>query len=191
MIPSPTSLPSRRCFPLLATAFACWNWKSAILSGVIRSATYFAIVARHGHNAGLEAAAVEAVYVALTAGVYSGLQQRAMTVQPRWFSNLIILAAVPMFAQLIDFLVQSAAHTPGLKTATIGMVCWGLLSASFHLHLMRNGAMLVGCEGRSFGNDLKRIPWLVGTYCATPVVICRDALRAARAEQAAESELAA
>jgi hypothetical protein len=119
------------------------------------------------------------------------MQQRAMEIQPRWLSNLTILAAVPLFAQVIDFMVQSAAHTPGLKTATIGMVCWALLSASFHLHLMRNGAMLVGEEARSFGNDLKRIPWLVGTFCAAPVVVCRDALRASRLEREAEGELAA
>ena len=113
-----------------------------------------------------------------------------MDIRPRWLSHLTILAAVPVFAQLVDFMVQTAAHTPGLKTATVGMVCWALLSASFHLHLMRNGAMLVGGQGRSFANDLKRVPWLVGTFCAAPVVVCRDALRAARTDQAAERELA-
>ncbi len=186
------SAPLRRSMGaqrLLCLLLACWNWKSAILSGVIRSATYFILVARQGHHAGLRSAAVEAVYVALTAGIYSGLQQRAMRLEPRRLANLTILAAVPLSAQLIDFLVQRAAHTPGLATATIGMVGWGLLSASFHLHLMRNGAMLVGAEGRSFGNDLKRIPRLVGTFVASPVLACREWLGPAGAE--AEGELIA
>ena len=166
-----------------------WNWKSAALSCAIRSSVYFFIVLHHGHQAGLRAALIEATYVCLTAGFYSALQQGSMRLQPRWFANLVIVAGVPIFAQSIDFLVQHAAGTPNARAASLGMVFWGLLSASFHLHLMRNGAMIVGEEARSFANDLRRIPRLVATFVAAPVIAALALLRSR--EQESESEAAA
>jgi hypothetical protein len=158
-----------------------WNWKAASLQIAIRATAYFIVATRHlhavGHQAGFHAAVVEAAYVCLTAGFYSALQQGAMRVEPRWLANLVIIGGVPMLAQAVDTLVQQAAGTPNLKAVSLGMVFWGLLSAAFHLHLMRNGAMLVGKGEGSFANDLRRIPRLVGSFVATPVVGTLKALR--------------
>jgi hypothetical protein len=104
-------------------------------------------------------------------------------------SNLVIIAAVPIFSQAIDSLVQYAAGTTHLRAASVGMVLWGLLSSAFHLHLMRNGAMIVGAQSRSFTSDLRRIPWLVATFVAAPVLAIMALLRPA--QQAADSEAAA
>ena len=166
-----------------------WNWKSASLSIAIRSTVYFFIAMHHGHQAGLRAALIEAAYVCLTAGFYSALQQGAMRLRPRWLANLVIVAGVPIFAQSIDFLVQHAAGTPNARAASLGMVFWGLLSASFHLHLMRNGAMIVGEEARTFANDLRRIPNLVATFVAAPVLATLALVRSR--EQESESEATA
>jgi hypothetical protein len=48
-----------------------------------------------------------------------------------------------------------------------------VLSATFHWHVIRNGALLVGEESHSLADDLKRIPALIGSYFAWPVVVTR------------------
>jgi hypothetical protein len=170
-----------------------WNWKAAALQIAIRCNAYFFMALhlahRGGHAEGLHAAWIEAIYVCLTAGFYSALQQGAMSLRPLWMSNMVIIAAVPIFSQAIDSLVQYAAGTTHLRAASVGMVLWGLLSSAFHLHLMRNGAMIVGAQSRSFTSDLRRIPWLVATFVAAPVLAIMALLRPA--QQAADSEAAA
>jgi hypothetical protein len=112
-----------------------------------------------------------------------------MSIRPLWISNTIIIAAVPVFSQTIDSLLQHAAGTTHMRAASIGMVLWGLLSSAFHLHLMRNGALIVGEQSRSFTSDLRRIPWLVATFVAAPVIAIMALLRPS--QQAADSEAAA
>lgn len=170
-----------------------WNWKAASLQIAIRATVYFIVATRHlhagSHQAGLHAAIIEAVYVCLTAGFYSALQQGAMRAEPRWLANLVIIAGVPMLAQVVDTLVQQAAGTPNLKAVSLGMVFWGLLSAAFHLHLMRNGAMLIGKGEGSFASDLRRIPRLIASFVAVPFMGVLSAVRPRI--QTGESEAAA
>ena len=162
---------------LLLFPFRLWNWKSALLSVLIRSFALFCMVTRHGHHSGLHAAAIEACYVAVTAGFYAALQQRSLSMEPRWLSGLAVVVGVPILAQAIDYLLQHAMGTPNMKAASVGMVCWGLLSAAFHLHLMRHGAMLVGDGSRTLSSDMKRMPRLVATFVAKPVVLVIRAMR--------------
>jgi hypothetical protein len=157
--------------------FTCWNWKSAILSAMIRSFIYVLATMKHGWHSELHTIAAEMFYVALTAGIYSALQQRALNVQPRWLSNLIIVGAVPVLSQTVEYVMHAAAGTPNLKTATISVLSFGLLSALFHLHIMRKGAMLVGDESRPFSDDLKRMPSLVVSFVAVPVKAIIEAAR--------------
>ncbi len=170
-----------------------WNWKAASLQIAIRATLYFIVAARHLHTgsyqAGLHAAMVEAAYVCVTAGFYAALQQGAMRVEPRWLANLVIIAGVPMLAQAIDTLLQHAAGTPNLKAVSFTMAFCGLLSAAFHLHLMRNGAMLVGKDEGSFANDLRRIPSLVASFVTAPVLGTLKAVRPSI--QTSESEAVA
>ncbi len=176
------------CYPV-----RYWNWKAALLQITIRCSIYFMVALHLGHHRapreGLHAAVIEAVYVCLSAGFFSALQQGALRLDPRWLSNMVIIVAVPVFSQLIDSFVQFAAGTENVRATSIGMVLGGLLSAAFHLHLMRNGAMLVGEGERSFRSDLRRIPRLFGTFVAAPVVAVMALVRA-RSEEA-ESEAAA
>jgi len=59
-----------------------------------------------------------------------------------------------------------------------------VVSATFHWHMIRNGALLVGEEAHSLTTDLKRIPILVGTYFANPVLwLWRTASGAVRRDE--------
>lgn len=160
------------CFP-----FIHWNWKSAILSALIRSLGYLIATRKHGLHTGFHAAIAEVVYVALTAGVYSALQQGALDIRPRWLSNSLIVVGVPVLSQSVEYAFHSAIGTPNLRVATFSIMLFGFLSAMFHLHVMRNGAMLVGGKSRPFFEDLKRMPILLAGFLATPVVTVAEVTR--------------
>lgn len=160
------------CFP-----FIHWNWKSAILSALIRSFGYLIATRKHGMHTGFHAVAIEIFYVALTAGIYSALQQGALNIRPRWLSSSLIVVGVPVLSQSVELAVHLAMRTPNLRAATLGIMAFGFLSAMFHLHVMRNGAMLVGGKSRPFSEDLKRMPSLVAGFLARPFVAIMETTR--------------
>ena len=65
-------------------ALSCWNWKCAMLSATARSLVYLAAMARSGPQGRMAVVLVEMGYVTFTAGLYAGLQQKALehTVPP-------------------------------------------------------------------------------------------------------------
>lgn len=132
---------------------------------------------KHGWHSSFYAVASEMLYVALTAGIYSAMQQGALDLKPRWLSNGLIVIGVPAFSQTVEYMIHAAAGTPNLKAATISILCFGLISATFHLYIMRRGAMLVGEKSRPFSDDLKRMPILVGSFLAAPFLAAMEATR--------------
>jgi hypothetical protein len=95
--------------PILARAFACWNWKCALLSATARSIVYLAAMTRTGLHGGLSIVLVEMAYVTLTAGVYAGMQQRALDFRSRLLGNLTVAFGVPWLALILDWLAHRAA----------------------------------------------------------------------------------
>ena len=86
---------------IFKSALGCWNWKCALMSATARSLVYLAAMARTGLYGGLAIVVVEMAYVTLTAGVYAGLQQKALSFRSRLLGNLAVAVAVPMTAQLL------------------------------------------------------------------------------------------
>jgi energy-converting hydrogenase Eha subunit A len=157
--------------PFLAQAFACWNWKCALFSATARSLVYVAAMARSGLRGGLSVVVVEMAYVALTSGLYAGLQQRALGLRSRWLGDAAIVFGVPWVAQGFDWLTHRAVGAPVPGRATLAVWIYGTLSALFHLYVMRRGAFLTGRLGRSLGDDLRRIPRLVAGFALMPLVL--------------------
>lgn len=134
--------------PLVARAFACWNWKCALLSAAARSIVYLAALARTGLHGGLSIILVEMAYVTLTAGLYAGMQQRALGLRSRLLGDAAIVFAVPWLAQLLDWLAHRAVGAAVPGKVTLAVCIFATLSALFHLHVMRRGAFLTGRAGR-------------------------------------------
>ncbi len=114
---------------------------------------------------------VEMAYVTLTSGLYAGLQQKALGVRSRLLGNAIIIFGVPWLAQAFDWLAHRAAGAQAPPKATLAVLFYATISALFHLYVMRRGAFLTGCEGRSLRNDLRRVPRLIGGFVIVPVVL--------------------
>lgn len=130
---------------------------------------------------------VEAAFVLLTCGFFSALQQQSLALRPELLAWLSCVVVVPLTSLSCD----AALHfwLDGRDTRQLGVagVLFTLVSATFHWHMIRNGALLVGRESQSFGSDLRRIPRLIGTYFAAPIVRLRKSLLAVAAEDAEES----
>jgi len=173
--------------PLLAQVFSCWNWKCALLSATARSIVYLAALARSGPHGRLSIVGVEIAYVALTAGLYAGLQQRALRFGSRLLGNLTAAVAVPAIAQLFDWFAHRALGAPVAMRATVAVTVFALVSALFHLYVMRRGVFLSG-QGLPLSEDFRRIPRLLAQFVAAPFT--RLAPWAGRAQSSAESEAA-
>jgi len=173
--------------PLLRQAYSCWNWKCALLSATARSLVYLAAMAHAGRHGRVAVVLVEIVYVALTAGIYAGMQQRALGLRARWLGNLIVVLGVPGLAQMLDWTVHRLAGAAVTGKATLAVSLFAALSALFHLYVMRKGVFLTG-TGRSLLDDFRRIPRLVAGFVASPVVVF--VALTARLVRAAESEAA-
>jgi hypothetical protein len=179
---------SRSCSAFCGRAFACWNWKCALLSATARSIVYLAAIARSGVTGGISIILVEIVYVTLTAGIYAGVQQRALQFRPRILGNLSIVLGVPMLAQLVDWLAHRVTGAVAPGSANLAVCIFAAVSALFHLHVMRRGAFLTGSKSQTLRDDLRSMPRLIAAFVLLPVAFF--SAPSARVAAAAESEAA-
>jgi hypothetical protein len=170
---------------MLRQALSCWNWKCALLSATARSLVYLAAMTRTGQPGRWAVVLVEIAYVTLTAGIFAGMQQKALAIRSRFVGNLVVVLGVPGLAQALDWLAHraSGAAAPGKATLVVSMFAG--ISALFHLHVMRNGAFLTG-HGRSLLEDFRRMPRLVAGFVVRPIVFF--AAITTRPARAVESE---
>jgi hypothetical protein len=125
-------------------------------------------LARHGLRGGVSIVAVEMVYVLVTAGLYAGLQQKALGLRPRWVGDLAVVAGVPGLAQGLEWLTHRVVGGAAPGRSTVAVCCFAALSALFHLHVMRRGAFLTGHQGRTLADDFRGMPRLIGEFVAAP-----------------------
>jgi hypothetical protein len=177
-----------RTSALITQAAACWNWKCALLSAMVRSCVYLAALAHARHHGGLAIVAVEIAYVTATAGLYAGIQQQALRLRPRLTGDLVVVVGVPGLAQALDWLTHCMIGPAAPARVTVVVCVFTLISALFHLHVMRRGAFLTGRAGRSLADDIRRMPRLLLGFALLPFT----ALAAwnARMSRATESQAA-
>jgi hypothetical protein len=155
----------------LLQTFACWNWKCALMSAAVRSLVYVAAMARSGPHGRLAVVAVEMAYVTLTSGLYAGMQQRALSLRSHFSGNLIIVAGVPGLAQFLDWLTHCAVGPAAPPRAIVAASIFTLVSALFHLHIMRRDVFLTGHTGRTLADDFRRMPRLVLDFVLRPYAL--------------------
>jgi hypothetical protein len=148
-----------------------WNWKCALLSATARSLVYLAAMAHSGLRGSLAVVLVEMAYVTLTSGLYAGLQQKALGLRSRILGNTAVVFGVPMLAQLLDWLTHRIAGAPVPGRATLAVCVFAVISALFHLYVMRRGAFLTGHRGRSLLEDFRRIPRLTVGFIFMPFAV--------------------
>jgi len=147
-----------------------WNWKVALMTAVLRGLACIAALRHMEIHARNHFGAVEAAFVLLTCGFFSALQQQSLSIRSEWLAWFSCVVVVPLTSLGCD----AALHfwLDGRQTKQLGIpaLVFTVLSATFHWHMIRNGALLVGEESHTLTTDLKRIPRLTATYFAAPVL---------------------
>lgn len=167
-----------------------WNWKVALMTAVLRGLACVAALRHMEVHARNHFGAVEAAFVLVTCGAFSALQQQSLSIRSElmaWFSCVVV---VPLTSLSCD----AGLHfwLDGRQTRQLGVpaLIFTVLSATFHWHMIRNGALLVGEEAHSLSTDLKRIPRLTATYFASPALWMWRVVSALVAKEGAEGAIA-
>src|SRR5271157_892246 len=143
-----------------------WNWKSALLSIVLRGPIFFGAAVRHGWKAAMAALFTESIFCVLSAGFYGAVVQILKDAEPRWLTGAFLTVVMPVIFQVLEYLLHWFRGTPHLRVAAIVSLVVSAISALFNWYAMRRGTLLVGGEGGGFGGDLRRLPRLLFGFLA-------------------------
>jgi hypothetical protein len=144
-----------------------WNWKSAVLSSLVRSVLFFVANIGAGLPAARSAFLTELVFRSSTAGFYGALTQALRDARPVWTGTVAGMVLLPVTTHLLEFAVHSLRGTERLGASIALSVAFTALSTSFNLYAMRRGALTVGEGSQSLSHDLRRMPLLVLDFART------------------------
>jgi hypothetical protein len=167
MLPSPTQFdsssgsqePNTRGWIL--NLLSLWNWKSALLSVMLRAPVFAVATIRGGPEVVAGAVLTEAGVCAINAGWYAAVAQVLRNRKPVWLVALVISAIVPLSGQVIEYGIHVWHQTPHRVAAVIVSTFLGAIASLFNWYAMKQGTMLVGGEETSFASDLKKFPVLL------------------------------
>ena len=147
-----------------------WNWKSALLSSLVRGAIFFAVNLTVGWEAATAAFLTEFVFRATTAGFYGALTQQFSRAQPAWQGMVGAVILLPVFQHSLEFAAHWARGTEALAASILASIGFTALSTSFHCFVMRRGLLCVGEGSQPLHRDLAKMPYAVALFVASPFV---------------------
>lgn len=145
-----------------------WNWKSAVMSSLIRGGIFFGTNLTAGWNAAVAAMLTELVYRSATAGFYGALTQTFRRVEPAWRASLAVLVVLPFANHVFEFLVHWMRGTEKLFLSAGVSVAFTVLSSLFNFFVMRRGLMVVGQESQTLLADMAQMPKAIAVFVALP-----------------------
>jgi len=151
-----------------------WNYKGAVMSGVVRAPFFFFtfLAGGQGLKIALAAGAAQFAFRFIFAGVGGAFIQALRHVEPAWKALVSILVIVPLISHVLEFLVQFAfasfTKTNDLTfTAILRSFCVSVFSALFTLYIMRRDVLIVGEEeSDSLAKDFTKFPRLIFNFIA-------------------------
>ena len=151
-----------------------WNYKGAVLSGVLRAPIFLItyLAGKESLKLAIGAATAQFLFRFAFAGVAGTLIQGFRRVEPAWKALLAIMLMLPLISHLFEFAVQSVfAYATGTQAHTdeaiLRSITVSIMSALFTLFAMRRSVMTVGDEdSRSLLHDISRLPVLIFEFCA-------------------------
>ena len=138
-----------------------WNWKSAVLSSLMRAGIFFGANFVAGWRAALGAAGAELALRALTSGFYGAVTEVFSTAEPRWAAMLMVMIGMPILNHSGEFLVHWLRGTPNLIASMTFSVIFTAISSAFNLYFMQRGILTVGPTAKTLWQDLCEIPTLL------------------------------
>jgi hypothetical protein len=150
-----------------------WNYKTAILSSLVRSAIFFATTIGAGLHAATGAMLAEFGFRFVTAGFYGALTQAFRRVEPPSLGTLVAMLLLPTLTHLGEFAVHSLRGTPNLTAALATSIAFTAVSTAFNLFAMRRGTLVVGAGQRPLTEDMRAMPRLLFLFVVALSRSCR------------------
>lgn len=141
-----------------------WNWKSAVLSSLVRSQIFFLANLQAGVHAALGAMAAELAFRAVLSGYCGSLTEAFRRARPSWAATLSVMVLLPIANHALELLLHWARGTPNLKASMIASVSFTAVSSAFNLFAMREGTLIVGPDRQTLWRDLTRLPGLFARF---------------------------
>ena len=138
-----------------------WNWKSAVLSSLLRATIFFFTNLVVGWHAALGAMLAELVFRFVTSGFYGAITESFSLARPAWAATMVAIVALPFLAHSMEFAVHWVRGTPNLGLSIATSVIFTTLSTAFNLYAMRRGVLVTRRNSKSLRHDLSQIPPLL------------------------------
>ena len=150
------------------TLIQSWNWKSAVMSSLVRGGIFFSVNATHSLEAGISAFMTELVLRGSLSGFYGAITQHLSRVRPVWHSAIGALVLLPFANHILEFIVHYLRGTVKLWESIVASVCFTAISSLYHIFIMRRGVMIVGEGSQSLLRDLMIAPKYAILFVAWP-----------------------
>lgn len=148
-----------------------WNWKAAVLSGVMRGSIYFFTHIKHGWRAALGAMSVEFAFRVVVSGASGSLVQAFHRAHPVWLATACVMILLPALSHVIEFTLHTINGDASKGKAILISISFSVLSAIFNLFAMRRGTLLVKDEReQSLWKDMKKMPKIVAEFMFYPFI---------------------
>jgi hypothetical protein len=138
-----------------------WNWKSALLSAINRSAIFSIATMKRGRAEMSIAVLVEIIFVCATSGIYAAFTQAMRFAEPEWLAATVVALVIPSALYGVDYAAHFYTGMHRVRPAVTFATGLSVLSTLFNLFMMRRGAMVVGEGSQPLWRDLIRIPVLL------------------------------
>jgi hypothetical protein len=141
-----------------------WNWKSAVLSSLLRAAIFFFSNLAAGWHAAVGALFAELALRAVTSGFYGAITEAFSEARPVWVAMASAMVFLPLANHSLEFLVHWLRGTPKLGVSITASIIFTACSTSFNVYAMRHGILTVGGKSRTLREDMRRILPLLGQF---------------------------
>jgi hypothetical protein len=113
-----------------------FNWKTALISAILRAILFFFNNLRSGHQLALKATLVEAVFAISAMGVFGAVTERILNARPVWLTGLMVWLAIPATMLSTQYCVHRFFGTPPIAHQHDRVVL--LRRAGHWIQLVRN-----------------------------------------------------
>src|ERR1700687_3753898 len=141
-----------------------WNWKSALLSSLLRAGIFFFTNLIAGWHAALGAMLADVMLRSVTSGFYGAITESFSSARPAWAATAAAMVALPFLAHSLEFVVHWLRGTPKLGFGSGASVIFTALSTAFNLYAMRRGILITSGNSKSLRHDLCQIPPLLFAF---------------------------
>ena len=151
-----------------------WNWKSALLSSLLRGGIYFFVNLKVGWEAAAAAMLTEWSYRAVTAGALASATQSLRRVTPAWQGATAVAVLIPLVSHALEYFVHWMRGTAALNASIAASIGFTVVSYAFQFFIMREDVLITGPGSSSLARDFARLPRTVFGIIAGPfrVVLC-------------------